>query len=75
MTQTKHLLAAAIGLIMVALPYGGVAAQPATGAWLDTSQSADARADAAVAAMSRAEKLQLVFGWFSTGTPLITYKG
>ena len=34
--------------------------------WLDKSQTPDARAEAAVQAMSLSEKLQLVFGYFST---------
>ncbi|WP_284313505.1 beta-glucosidase family protein [Labrys miyagiensis] len=37
--------------------------------WRDTSLPAERRADLALAAMSRAEKLQLVFGYFSTQAP------
>ena len=42
---------------------------PVTGVWSDATQSPDARADAAVKAMTQAEKLQLVFGYFSTNAP------
>ena len=39
---------------------------PIQGAWLESSLSPEARADAAVAAMTQAEKLQLVFGYYSS---------
>ena len=41
-------------------------------AWTDTSLSPDARADAAVKAMTQDEKLQLVFGYFSTNAGWMT---
>ena len=40
--------------------------------WADTSLSADARADAAVKAMTMDEKLTLVFGYFSTNANWMT---
>jgi beta-glucosidase len=44
------------------------------GAWSDPRLSADARATALVAAMTRDEKLTLVFGYFGTDFPLSKYK-
>ncbi len=65
MTNTKRLLLSAAALSLVALsPFAAMA--QTTGAWSDTSLSPDARADAAVKAMTQAEKLQMVFGYFST---------
>ncbi|MBW8882356.1 MAG: hypothetical protein JF615_13320, partial [Asticcacaulis sp.] len=39
---------------------------PAEKSWLDPALSPETRAAAAVRAMTQAEKLQLVFGYFST---------
>ncbi len=74
-SKTKLALLSAAALL--ALTPAAVLAQdaaapapaPITGPWLDTKLSPDARADAAIAAMTQAEKLQLVFGYFSTNAP------
>ncbi|WAC46858.1 glycoside hydrolase family 3 C-terminal domain-containing protein [Asticcacaulis sp. SL142] len=39
---------------------------PLDGPWLNSTLSAEARADAAIAAMTQSEKLLLVFGYYST---------
>ncbi|MDI7776163.1 glycoside hydrolase family 3 C-terminal domain-containing protein [Asticcacaulis sp. EMRT-3] len=65
------LLGSVMALITVpAFAQTAAPAQP----WLDASQSPEARADAAVAAMTQDEKLQLVFGYFSTDAPWENFK-
>jgi beta-glucosidase len=46
---------------------------PIRGAWNDTSLDPDARASALVAAMTRDEKLTMVFGYFATDFPRSLY--
>ena len=59
------LAGAAIGLTVL----GASACAQASRPWLDSTKSPDARADAAVAAMTRDEKLTLVFGLFGSPRP------
>ncbi|MEG3178453.1 glycoside hydrolase family 3 C-terminal domain-containing protein [Sphingomonas sp. RB3P16] len=47
---------------------------PIRGAWNDVRRTPDARAAALVAAMTRDEKLTLVFGYFGTDFPVWLYK-
>ncbi|QUD90750.1 glycoside hydrolase family 3 C-terminal domain-containing protein [Phenylobacterium montanum] len=72
MKRSNPLLAAAVGLVVMALSFGRACAESPAPPWLEPSLSADARADAAVAAMTQAEKLQLVFGFFSTDASWMT---
>ncbi len=72
--KTKLALLSATALIALSSPLAHAQQAPqdapkATGAWTDASLSPDARADAAVKAMTQAEKLTLVFGHFSTNAP------
>lgn len=59
--------ASSLAALMLSVPC--LAAEPVVPAqepWTDTSLAPEARADAAVAAMTQPEKLRLVFGFFST---------
>jgi beta-glucosidase len=59
------LLASAL-LLFSSPPTLAEVAPKATGAWTNKALSADARAEAVVTAMTQAEKLLLVFGYFAT---------
>lgn len=62
-------LACAASVAVLALASPCLAADPVApidGPWTDKTLSPEARADAAIAAMTRAEKQRLVFGFFST---------
>lgn len=75
MTPFRRSLACATALASLWISISAHAADPAAavkGAWLDASQSAEARTAAAVAAMTQAEKLQLVFGYYSNEAPWMT---
>jgi beta-glucosidase len=66
--KIRLFLFSALALSMAGLSGAAGAADPAMPAqtpWLDPGLSPDARADAAVKAMTQKEKLQLVFGYFS----------
>lgn len=61
----------ALTLTLLSLPALPAAAGPAAAQrpWLDASLSPDKRADLALRAMTRSEKLSLVFGYFGTVMP------
>src|SRR4051794_28169280 len=63
----KRLAVLALGLSAIALVGAASAGPPRP--WLNASLSSDRRADLAVAAMTRDEKLSLVFGYFATDSP------
>src|SRR5947209_4039306 len=67
----KRLAALALGLSAIALV--GAAPAGSQRPWLSPSLSADRRADLAVNAMTRDEKLTLVFGYFATSRPEKNY--
>lgn len=65
----------AIAAILACAPFTIAQAQdaaPAAQPWLNKDLSPDARADAALAAMTQEDKLTLVFGYFSTNAPWFT---
>src|SRR3954463_5892515 len=64
MVMKKRLALLALGLSAIAL-VGAAPAGPAR-PWLNASLSPDRRAELAVRAMTRDEKLTLVFGYFAT---------
>jgi beta-glucosidase len=64
MLMKKRLAALALGLSAIAL--AGAASAGPQRPWLNASLSPDRRAELAVNAMSRDEKLTLVFGYFAT---------
>src|SRR3954463_13638515 len=67
MVMKKRLALLALGLSAIAL-VGAAPAGPGR-PWLNASLSPDRRADLAVQAMTRDEKLILVFGYFATDFP------
>jgi beta-glucosidase len=68
----------AIAALLACAPFAIAHAQdaapaaPAAQPWLNKDLSPDARADAALAAMTQDDKLTLVFGYFSTNAPWFT---
>ncbi|TWB67869.1 beta-glucosidase [Nitrospirillum amazonense] len=75
--SVKHHLLLSTALLMTTLTRAGftsalaadapaVTAAPVTGPWQDAAQSPEARTAALLKVMTREEKLQLVFGYFST---------
>lgn len=67
------LTSALVGALVCAPLAAPTRALAAPQPWQDTHLSPDARADALVAAMTQAEKLQLVFAYFSTDFPSKQY--
>jgi beta-glucosidase len=67
-----------VAALAAAFPLSAIAADapaaPAQKPWLDRSLSADKRAELAVKAMTREEKLRWVFGYFGTAFPPKTTK-
>jgi beta-glucosidase len=59
----------ALGLPFAALAQTAPAPATSAGPWTNAALDADARADALVKTMTMPEKLQLVFGYFSTDAP------
>ncbi|HEX5183804.1 MAG TPA: glycoside hydrolase family 3 C-terminal domain-containing protein [Allosphingosinicella sp.] len=67
----KRLAALALGLSAIAL--AGAAPAAPQKPWLNPSLSPDRRAELAIGAMTRDEKLTLVFGYFATSQPERNY--
>ncbi|MDI7776301.1 glycoside hydrolase family 3 C-terminal domain-containing protein [Asticcacaulis sp. EMRT-3] len=72
LTLSSALLMAPLAAQAQATATPATATAPADQPWMNTSLDPSARADAAVKAMTQAEKLQLVFGYFSTNAPWFT---
>ena len=68
MSLLRRSLICTTAFIALCLSTSALAVEPSQvqGAWLEPSLSPEARADAAVSAMTQAEKLQLVFGYYSS---------
>ena len=66
--------AALLVALMMALSTSAPAAEPANSPWMNTDLDADARTRLLLEAMTRDEKLALVFGYFSSDAPWKTFK-
>jgi beta-glucosidase len=67
-------LVAALILLAASLPGWAAAAAPASHAWLKSSLSPDVRARMVVAVMTEQEKLALVFDYFGSMKPDVSYR-
>ncbi|MGZ3305403.1 MAG: glycoside hydrolase family 3 protein, partial [Asticcacaulis sp.] len=72
--KTRLTLFAAVAALSTGALSVPVMAQDAPRPWMNTALDPDARADLLVSAMTPKEKLQLVFGYFSTDAPWKMFK-